>query len=214
MTSKQLEHQEITKSRIGYLKALFFSEFDSLKVDNVEVDFGGIRFNKEGKQIFQIYTRENWENEALIDELELSYYTTTDRSDFELKRVIELGKLADLLLTNKKLWIKKFQEAQNYRKDELKQVQKEIWKEREMEKIKEKEEKQLKLNNILASGEWNSPNGDVSKLYHGGGKWDNGYVSSLKWVAKTPKYYMVTTNEGVTLKVHVDYLTSFLEQNI
>lgn len=56
--------------------------------------------NEEGhlKEIFQIYLRHSWRSEGMVyHDIQLSYYTTSTSSDFELQRLVNLGRVASVV---------------------------------------------------------------------------------------------------------------------
>lgn len=60
------------------------------------------KLNEEGtysKEMFNLYLKENYfrENEPPYRDVELSYYTTSTNSEWELQRLINLGKVAEVL---------------------------------------------------------------------------------------------------------------------
>lgn len=74
------------------------SEDVSITCTNTTIDFKMLDENCREREIFQIYLRENYmmkeRSENTYREAELSYYTTSTNSDFELQRLENLGKVA------------------------------------------------------------------------------------------------------------------------
>lgn len=71
----------------------YFREFD-IRVSSETASF----FNAEdNKQLFTIYFYERYREDV---RLELSYYSTSTQSDFELDRLISIGKVAQIIKSN------------------------------------------------------------------------------------------------------------------
>jgi hypothetical protein len=109
LEQKQEISNEIYACRDGFEKALtrnFSKYFRGVITEDVKVQCtqSGISFNKmneEGtyeKELFNIYLRDAYfSGEQMYRGCELSYYTTSTNSDFELQRLENLGRVAMLL---------------------------------------------------------------------------------------------------------------------
>jgi hypothetical protein len=109
LEQKQEISNEIYTCRDGFEKALtrnFSKYFRGVITEDVKVQCtqSGIYFNKmneEGtyeKELFNIYLRDAYfSGEQMYRGCELSYYTTSTNSDFELQRLENLGRVAMLL---------------------------------------------------------------------------------------------------------------------
>jgi hypothetical protein len=77
------------------------SEDVSITCTNTTINFQMLDQDCREREIFQIYLRENYGMEARSENayrgVELSYYTTSTNSDFELQRLENLGRVAMLL---------------------------------------------------------------------------------------------------------------------
>jgi hypothetical protein len=112
----QNQKQSISSQRYGcrerFEKALtrcfekYFREIVSgdVKVECTQTGICFKKMNEEGtyeKELFSIYLRENYFSREGRDQMyrgcELSYYTTSTNSDFELERLENLGRVASLL---------------------------------------------------------------------------------------------------------------------
>jgi hypothetical protein len=112
LEQKQKISSERYACRVRFEKALtrcFEKYFREIVLEDVKVECTqtGIYFkkmNEEGtyeKELFSIYLRENYFSregrEQMYRGCELSYYTTSTNSDFELERLENLGRVANLL---------------------------------------------------------------------------------------------------------------------
>ena len=113
------------------------------------------RLNEEGtydKEMFELYLKENYfgEKEPPYRDVELSYYTTSTNSEWELQRVINLGKVAEALSKRKEQIL---EDANNLRTSYKEKIEKgNYWKDvydinKQIEDIK-KVIKEQKVNSI------------------------------------------------------------------
>jgi len=96
------------KNEVTYHFSTFFK--DSL-TDDINIEFTGtsIIFRKIGeevdylKEIFSIYFIKNYGMDAIhiFNDVQLSYYTTSTISEWELERVVSLGKIARVIIDSK-----------------------------------------------------------------------------------------------------------------
>ena len=77
----------------------------SIVCTNTTINFKMLDEDCREKEIFQIYLRENYmikeRNENAYRGIELSYYTTSTNSDFELERLYNLGRVAKIVKHSK-----------------------------------------------------------------------------------------------------------------
>ena len=98
--------EELTRTRINRLSAMFNQVFaGTLEADDVlEVSSDRVQFTRQEpgrsyrKDILDLYFRSaEWRSE-LATTIETSFYSTTDNSEFELRRMILIGKVGQIVL--------------------------------------------------------------------------------------------------------------------
>lgn len=103
------QNNERGEQKLRELFSGFMSEAVVIKLHVSQIEFY-LPLAKDGvvgvKEIFNLYLRKNYEyidelpKVYLVKDIELSYYTTSTQSEFEMLRLIELGKLAQYLYHN------------------------------------------------------------------------------------------------------------------
>lgn len=93
------QRRELQLLNDAKVKEVFDAAFNYFREFNIIVNSSCASFFNAGenKQLFSINFYERYKEDA---RLELSYYTTNTQSDFELDRVISLGKVAQVLRSN------------------------------------------------------------------------------------------------------------------
>ena len=95
-------------------------EGDTIKVSNDRVEFTrpqeGYNYNKE---LLNLYFKSKDYSSDEADEIQTSFYSTTGNDDFELKRMILIGKVGEILLDFKDDILGAFNQVQNQFKDAL-----------------------------------------------------------------------------------------------
>jgi len=98
--------RELEDARIDQLSVMFNEIFSSAlePTDVLEVSSDRVRFTRPqpgynyNKEVLNLYFRsEDWRGETAT-QIETSFYSTTDNSEFELRRMILLGKVGQIVL--------------------------------------------------------------------------------------------------------------------
>lgn len=110
-----IQQRELSKSRNLKVQEVFDRHFNYFKEFTIKVSGDSAYFlakNENGISVdlFTIYFHERYKEER---KLELSYYTTSSQSDFEIERLISLGKVARILRDNRETILKDITESMN-----------------------------------------------------------------------------------------------------
>lgn len=124
----QVERSELLKSNSLKVQEVFDRHFNYFKEFTIKVSGDSAYFlakNENGISVdlFTIYFHQRYSEER---KLELSYYTTSSQSDFELNRIISLGKTARILRDNREEILNDINQAVNSdleRSNELYRIQ-------------------------------------------------------------------------------------------
>ena len=96
--------EALTRCFTKYFRGVV-SEDVSITCTNTTINFQMLDQDCREREIFQIYLRENYGREARSENayrgVELSYYTTSTNSDFELQRLGNLGRVATAVRVGK-----------------------------------------------------------------------------------------------------------------
>ena len=117
MKSTSLKIQEVFDKNFNY-----FKEFD-IQVSGTSAYFRAKTDEGVLKDMFTIYFHERYKEDT---RLELSYYTTNAQSEFEIERLISLGKTARILRDNSEYILKEIADARKSnleRENELYRIQ-------------------------------------------------------------------------------------------
>lgn len=121
------ESFELRKSNDLKVQEVFDRHFNYFKEFNIQVSGDSAYFKMENeeklKEVFSIYFYERYKEER---KLELSYYTTSTQSEFEVERLISLGKVARILRDNSWIILKEIAEVKKLdleRENELYRIQ-------------------------------------------------------------------------------------------
>lgn len=122
------ERFELRKSNDLKVQEVFDRNFNYFKEFDIRVSGEAAYFrmkNEEGelKEIFSIYFYSRYKEDT---RLELSYYTTSTQSEFEVERLISLGKTARILRDNSEYILKEIADAKKSdleRENELYRIQ-------------------------------------------------------------------------------------------
>ena len=241
-----LEKRESVKSdKIDALSRIYMQYFgdclvndDTIKVSDTSVYF--MRFNPDcnyHKEVLAIYIRpKSWLDEE-ADSIETSFYTTNANDDFELNRMILIGKVGQVILDFKDDIIAGYNSVQDEFKDKLSELSKEIWKlEREMSDLKseiETIEKNALLDKLEKDGLefkvdesnlWNLPDLDIRFDWNVKGirkvkvlgKTKSGKSADIEigtvhkaWNSDTQKYELVYKNNTYE-RVRMDKISSLV----
>ena len=115
--SNDLKVQEVFDRNFNY-----FKEFD-IRVSGESAYFKMKNEKEELKEVFSIYFYSRYKEDT---RLELSYYTTNTQSEFEVERLISLGKTARILRDNSEHILKEIADARKSdleRENELYRIQ-------------------------------------------------------------------------------------------
>jgi len=123
-----VERSELIKSNNLKVQEVFDRHFNYFKEFTIKVSGDSAYFlakNENGflVDLFTIYFHERYKEER---KLELSYYTTSNQSDFEVERLISLGKVARILRDNRERILNDINQAVNSdleRSNELYRIQ-------------------------------------------------------------------------------------------
>jgi hypothetical protein len=123
-----VERSELIKSNNLKVQDVFNRYFNYFKEFNIQVSGDSAYFRVKDqdetfKEIFTIYFHERYKEDS---KLELSYYTTSTHSDFEIERLISLGKVARILRDNQEeilQYIKVIKRSDLERSNELYRIQ-------------------------------------------------------------------------------------------
>ena len=150
--------RELEDARIDQLSAMFNRIFasaleptDVLEVSGDRVQFTrpqpGYNYNKE---VLNLYFRsEDWRGETAT-QIETSFYSTTDNSEFELRRMILLGKVGQIVLDQSQDILQQFNTIKSDTQAEISKASTMEWDvEREMTNIK-KSIQSLEQENLLS----------------------------------------------------------------
>ena len=120
------ELEQRTNSRIKDVLDLHFNPFQELEI---KVSGTSAYFCLEGKEIFSLYFYPKFRE---VTRLEISYYSSSSQSEFELERLICLGKVAKIVKDRSEIILKEIDEARKKdldRSSELFSIQNEYEKE-------------------------------------------------------------------------------------
>lgn len=111
----QVQRSELAESNNFKVQQVFDRHFNYFKEFNIQVSGSSANFrvkDEEGflKEMFTISFYEGYMEER---KLQLSYYSTSSQSDFEIERLISLGKVARILRDNREHILKDIIEAIN-----------------------------------------------------------------------------------------------------
>jgi len=102
------QYSELEIGNALKVKEVLDSYFNPFQELEIRVHRGSSTFHlkdEEGfnKEIFSVYFDERYKE---VDELRLSYYSTSTHSDFELKRLVYLGKVASIIRSRSEIILK------------------------------------------------------------------------------------------------------------
>ena len=131
---------------------------DSFRVSDSRLEFcrpeEGRKFDKE---ILTLYFKNDWETKE-VTEIETSFYSTTDNSEFELRRMILIGKVAEVIIDFKDDILAEVNHTRSDFEKDYSDTSSEIWKiEKEISKVND-QISDIEKENLL------------SKLFNGGVK--------------------------------------------
>lgn len=148
------QRRELQLSNDAKVKDLFDATFNYFREYDIIVNSSSASFfdKEDVKQLFTINFYERYKEDA---RLELSYYTTNTQSEFELDRVITLGKVAQIIKSNSERIMKDITDIRKSDKDrenELYAIQNTYEKKIAEYRKAELEDKRVKVE-ILLRGE-------------------------------------------------------------
>jgi hypothetical protein len=169
--------RELEDARIDRLSAMFNKVFaGTLEADDVlEVSSNRVQFTRPEpgrnyhKDILDLYFRSaEWRTE-LATTIETSFYSTTDNSEFELRRMILIGKVGQIVLDQSQDILQQFNAIISDTRAEISKARKTEWDlEREMTNIKksiQSLEQAALLDRLHDTGiEFNMPSNDAYRL--------------------------------------------------
>jgi hypothetical protein len=193
--------RDIESQRVDQLSRVIHEYFeevleegDTIKVSGDRVEFTrpqeGYSYNKE---LLNLYFRQKDWRDEVVDEIQTSFYSTSDNSEYELRRMILIGKVGQIVLDfyddvlgayNKV--ISQFEDALTHQFKEIYGLEKEI---REVNKQIKLIEKENLLNKVESEGiEFQLPEGkSVNELPNIDVKFDRTVynVKGIKIIKKT-----------------------------
>lgn len=150
--------RELEDARINQLSAMFNRVFASAlePTDVLEVSGDRVQFTRPepgynyNKQVLDLYFRSADWRDTTATQIETSFYSTTDNSEFELRRMILLGKVGQIVLDQSQDILQQFNTIKSDTQAEISEARKTEWDlEREMTNIK-KSIQSLKQENLLS----------------------------------------------------------------
>jgi hypothetical protein len=149
--------RELEDARIDQLSAMFNRVLESAlePTDILEVSSDRVRFTRPqpgynyNKEVLDLYFRSKDWSSSVADQIETSFYSTTDNSEFELRRMILLGKVGQIVLDQSQDILHQFNTIKSDTQAEISKARTAEWDlEREMTNIK-KSIQSLDLANLL-----------------------------------------------------------------
>ena len=149
--------RELEDARIDRLSAMFNRVLESAlePTDILEVSSDRVRFTRPqpgynyNKEVLDLYFRSKDWSSSVADQIETSFYSTTDNSEFELRRMILLGKVGQIVLDQSQDILHQFNTIKSDTQAEISKARTAEWDlEREMTNIK-KSIQSLDLANLL-----------------------------------------------------------------
>lgn len=125
----------IEKQKKEQLSKVYFQYFGDVLEEGDEIEGGDnslkITRPKEGynynPELISLYFRGKDWREDTVDEIETSFYTTSDNSEFELRRMILIGKVGQVLLDFKDNILEAYNHVKDQFKDALSKQMKEVF---------------------------------------------------------------------------------------
>lgn len=155
------------------------------------------------KELFSIYIRNNYgrnDDEPAVRELEISYYTTSENSDFELGRLILLGQTTQTLVKQKEKLLAGINHIKSRYKPSQSELFDQIWKiEIELKELESQQRasKNERFLNLLTTVGLTFDRHTVDYLKHNDSNWD---VVGAK--AGLPKPSSKTYNVELTIAAY------------
>jgi hypothetical protein len=238
--------RELEGARINQLSAMFKEVFSSTlePTDVLEVSSDRVQFTRPqpgynyNKEVLDLYFRsEDWSS-SVADQIQTSFYSTTDNSEFELRRMILLGKVGQIILDQSQDILQQFNTIKSDTQEEISEARKTEWDlEREMTNIK-KSIQNLEQENLLSQLETEgiefieddpyrlpaldiNANRNISRIKNIRitGKTSSGKSADIKvktieqaWDTDTQSY-VDREAERVFLKVRMSNIDSFIKHN-
>ena len=149
----QKEVYKVEKAKIEAITSqvkTLFPEDVKIEVYNERIQFlaeqEGTSYDKE---IFTLYVERLDYSSTVYDNVRINYYTTCTNSEFEIDRLILLGKIAEIVKTKKELILNVYNENCLAFKEELSSIRKNSYKLEDEIKTLETEIKKIKLDELL-----------------------------------------------------------------
>jgi hypothetical protein len=159
-------HRELEEARVDIISRMIHEYFeevleegDTIKVSSNRVEFTrpqeGYKYNKELLNLY--FSNKDWRVEE-ADEIQTSFYSTSENSEYELRRMILIGKIGQIVLDFKDDILAKYNQIKLDTKEELSKASKVLWDiEKEIREVNE-QIRLIEKENLL------------SKLFNGGVK--------------------------------------------
>jgi hypothetical protein len=156
-----IARQNLEEARVDIISRMIHEYFEDVleKEDVIEVTSNRVTFKRpqEGysylKDLVELYFKtENWRDET-ANEIQTSFYSTNENSEFELRRMILIGKVGQIVLDFKDDILVRYNQIMLDKKEEITEAHKVVW---GIEKnIKEVEDqiRQIEKENILSKVE-------------------------------------------------------------
>lgn len=131
----RIERRKIEEAKADSLSRMYHKFFGEVLEEGDTTEVSGTYFYFKRPQEGYSYNKEilslsfntrDW-NDTDADQICKSFYSTNDNSDFELRRMVLLGKVGQIILDFKDDIIAEFNSIKADFKDELSQKNKEIW---------------------------------------------------------------------------------------
>ena len=127
--------RELEKSQINLLSNVFNQVFASAleSGDILETSSDRVRFTRPqsgysyNKEVLDLYFRsEDWKSETAT-QIQTSFYSTTGNSEFELRRMILIGKVGQIILDQSQDILQQFNQIKSDTREEIRQARKIEW---------------------------------------------------------------------------------------
>ena len=143
LTEVTKKRESIASDRADALNQVYEKYFletletgDSFRVSDTRLEFcrpeEGRKFDKE---ILTLYFKSDWETKE-VEDIETSFYSTSDNSEFELRRMKLLGKVAEVIIDFKDDIVAEVNKTRSDFEEAYSNTSSEIWKiEKEISKV-------------------------------------------------------------------------------
>jgi len=127
--------RKLENNQIDLLSTMFNQVFTTVLEpgDVLETSSDRVRFTRPqsgysyNKEVLDLYFRsEDWKSETAT-QIQTSFYSTTDNSEFELRRMILIGKVGQIILDQSQDILQQFNQIKSDTREEISQARKVEW---------------------------------------------------------------------------------------